>query len=80
MVYHRDTISASRENRWIDEDTRLSGLKKVIVDDYESFLRNNPQLKILIPGEPDEIIKLEMVLKKRVRSQIPYNYFKTFFS
>ena len=79
MVYHGETISASRENRWIDEDCRLSGLRKVIIEDYETFLKENPQLKILIPGEPEEIARLEVVLKKQLGHMFHIIISKPFF-
>ena len=65
MIYHKGTISVSQENRWVDEDCRISGFKKVIIDDYESFIRDASPQKILIPGDPDYILELESVLREQ---------------
>ena len=79
MVYHGEAIYASRENQWIDEDCRLSGLRKVIIKDYERFLKENPQLKILIPGDPEEIARLEVILKKQLGHRFHIIISKPFF-
>jgi Cof subfamily protein (haloacid dehalogenase superfamily) len=64
-VYHQDTIYASRDGRWVEEDCRLSGFKKVIVEDFAAFIRESHPLKLLIQDDADIIARLEPQLKER---------------
>ncbi|MFI3257213.1 MAG: Cof-type HAD-IIB family hydrolase [Spirochaetales bacterium] len=64
-VYDSGTIYASDNSEWGDIDVKLSGLQKVIVDDYENFLHTGHQ-KIVVPGTPEVLTKLQSELKKDI--------------
>lgn len=64
-VYDSSTIYVPEDNEWARVDVKLSGLKMVVVEDYEKFLENEHP-KMLIPGEPETLLKLQDVLKKKL--------------
>lgn len=62
-VYTPDTIYYRQETRWTKLDVDLCGLKGQAVSDYDSFLEQG-FTKMLVPGEPSELLKLQEVLRK----------------
>ena len=61
-VYTPDTIYYREETKWTKLDVDLCGLKGNAVENYEDFL-NQGFTKMLIPGEPEELQKLQKILK-----------------
>ena len=61
-VYTPDTIYYSEETKWTKLDVDLCGLKGKTVENYEDFLQQG-FTKMLIPGEPEELQKLQKILK-----------------
>lgn len=61
-VYDASTIYAPIDNEWIRIDTKLSGLNLSIVPDFEQFLTQGFP-KMVIPGEPEVLQKLQTELK-----------------
>jgi len=68
QVYDSSTIYAPSDNEWVHIDLKLSGLKKQLVPDYEEFLAKGHQ-KIVVPGEPDTLLKLQAELKNDIGDQ-----------
>ena len=62
-VYTPDTIYYSQETKWTKLDVDMCGLKGAEVQDYEEFLKKG-FTKMLIPGEPSELLKLQDILRK----------------
>ena len=62
-VYTPDTIYYREETKWTKLDVDLCGLKGKAVENYEDFL-NQGFTKMLIPGEPEELQKLQKRQKK----------------
>ncbi len=62
-VYTPDTIFYREETKWTKLDVDLCGLKGQIVEDYDSFLKT-PFTKMLVPGEPELLQKLQAELRK----------------
>ncbi len=62
-VYTPDTIYYSQETKWTRLDVDMCGLKGAEVQDYEEFLKKG-FTKMLIPGEPSELLKLQDILRK----------------
>ena len=62
-VYTSDTIYYREETKWTKLDVDLCGLKGQIVEDYDSFLKT-PFTKMLVPGEPELLQKLQTELRK----------------
>lgn len=61
-VYTPDTIYYPEYNEWTKLDVDLCGLKGVEVEDYKSLLKN-PFTKMLVPGEPEKLLKLQDELR-----------------
>ena len=61
-VYTPDTIYYREATKWTKLDVDLCGLKGVAVDDYEDFLRKG-FTKMLIPGEPEQLLELQKTLR-----------------
>ena len=62
-VYTPDTIFYREETKWTKLDVDLCGLKGQVVEDYDSFLKT-PFTKMLVPGEPELLQKLQTELRK----------------
>lgn len=64
-VYNSSTIFVPEDNKWTRVDVNLSGLEMQIVPDYETFLlKGHP--KMVIPGEPEQILSLQKELKTAI--------------
>lgn len=61
-VYDASTIYVSFKNEYADRDQKLTGLNQIIVENYETFL-GKEQLKMVIPGEPELLQKIQKQLK-----------------
>lgn len=61
-VYTPDTIFYREETKWTKLDVDLCGLKGQVVEDYDSFLKT-PFTKMLVPGEPELLQKLQTELR-----------------
>lgn len=62
-VYTPDTIYYREETKWTKLDVDLCGLKGAVVDDYDQFLKQG-FTKMLVPGEPEVLLKLQKVLRE----------------
>lgn len=61
-VYTPDTIYYEKETKWTKLDVDLCGLKGKEVENYEEFLKQG-FTKMLVPGEPEELQKLQTTLR-----------------
>ena len=61
-VYTPDTIYYREETEWTKMDVDLCGLKGAAVDDYDDFLKRG-FTKMLVPGEPAELLELQKELR-----------------
>ena len=61
-VYTPDTIYYSKETKWTRLDIDMCGLKGAEVENYEDFLKQG-FTKMLIPGEPSDLLKLQDKLR-----------------
>ncbi|MBR6296255.1 MAG: Cof-type HAD-IIB family hydrolase [Treponema sp.] len=61
-VYEPDTIHTEEETEWTRLDSDLCHIRLNVVPDYETFLKQG-FVKMLIPGDPDLLQKLQAVLK-----------------
>lgn len=61
-VYTPDTIYYPEYNEWTKLDVDLCGLKGVVVEDYDALLEQ-PFVKMLVPGEPEKLLKLQDQLR-----------------
>lgn len=62
-IYTPDTIFYAKETKWTRLDVDLCHLKGEVVKDYKKLLEKG-SCKMLIPGEPEELIILQEKLKK----------------
>lgn len=62
-VYTPDTIYYEKETKWTKLDVDLCGLKGQEVENYKEFLKQG-FTKMLVPGEPELLLKVQEVLKK----------------
>lgn len=67
-VYTPDTIYYRKETKWTKLDVDLCGLKGAKVDDYENFLKTG-FTKMLVPGEPEELLKLQKILRDEFKER-----------
>ncbi len=65
IIYHDGKIVSDLKTPWVEVDSRLSGLPIEIVDDFASFVRENPPLKLLIEDDAKIIQRLLPVLRER---------------
>jgi Cof subfamily protein (haloacid dehalogenase superfamily) len=68
QIYHGPKAYTNREDPWAKKDFQLTGLEKVVVPEYEPFLRATRPVKLLIPGHPDAIRKLQQELREVFRN------------
>ncbi len=69
-VYVGNTACVSRDDPWVDEDCRCSGLQKRVVPEYEQFLRSIGEVpKLLIPADPQRLPALQQRLRQRLGSE-----------
>lgn len=64
-VYDPATIYTPKDNKWAQVDVKLSGLKMSVVHDFKSFLRKGHP-KMVVPGEPNQILALHNKLKAAI--------------
>lgn len=62
-VYTSDTIYFAERTKWTMLDVEMCGLKSEVVENYRDFLTQG-FTKMLIPGEPSELQKLQQILKE----------------
>lgn len=67
-VYTPDTIYYRKETKWTRLDVDLCGLKGQEVQDYENFLQQG-FTKMLIPGQPEELLKLQTILRQEFKER-----------
>ena len=67
-VYTPDTIYYREETKWTKLDVDLCGLKGGKVENYEEFLKTG-FTKMLIPGEPSELLKLQKILRDEFKER-----------
>lgn len=68
-VYSPDTIFYEEETKWTKLDVDLCHVKGKVIDNYEDFLKKGNFPKMLIPGEPEKLLKLQDKLKKELKNQ-----------
>ena len=61
-VYTHDTVFFAERTKWTMLDADMCGLKDSVVENYPDFLSQG-FTKMLIPGEPAEMLKLQKILK-----------------
>ncbi len=64
-VYDESTVYVPFENKWTDIEISLSSLNLEVKKDYVAFLQQDHP-KMVIPGEPDEIAKLEKIVRDTI--------------
>ena len=77
-VYTPDTIYYNKETKWTKLDVDLCGLKGAEVPDYENFLQKG-FTKMLIPGEPADLLKLQDILRSEFGKEAVIFTSKPFF-
>ncbi len=68
-IYSPDTIFYREETKWTRLDVDLCGLKGCVVENYDDFIKTHKTPKMLIPGEPELLLKLQSVLKSELGSK-----------
>ena len=64
-VYTADTVYFAERTKWTMLDADMCGLKSEVVENYGDFLTQG-FTKMLIPGEPEELQKLQQILKEEL--------------
>lgn len=67
-VYTPDVIYYGEETKWTRLDVDLCGLKGEVVPNYKDFLKK-PFMKMLVPGEPELLLKLQETLRQEFASR-----------
>ena len=78
QTYKDDTIYVSFRNEYTDLDCELTGMVQEVVENYKEHLTIAP-VKLLIPGDPKELIKVESLLKDMFRGRTNIYRSKPFF-
>ena len=64
-VYNDNTIFVPYEDFWTERDKNLTSLNMEVVEDYDNFLEKGFP-KIVVPGNPEDISRLQDVLIKKM--------------
>lgn len=67
-VYNPTTIFTSQDNKWTQVDVGLTGLHLEVVQDFPSLLRQGHP-KMVIPGEPEVLLRLQDELREKIGSR-----------
>lgn len=67
-VYNPTTIFTAQDNKWTQIDVGLTGLHMEVVPDFPALLRQGHP-KMVIPGEPEVLIRLQDELRERIGSR-----------
>lgn len=67
-VYTPDTIYYREATKWTKLDVDLCGLKGVAVSNYDDFIKQG-FTKMLIPGEPEQLLELQKILRDEFGSR-----------
>ena len=65
QVYEDSYIYVPKENAWTEWDTKLSGLKMCVIDDYEYFLEKGFP-KMVVPGDPGVLQNFQKELQELI--------------
>lgn len=78
QVYEDDVIYVSRRNEFADQDTKLTGFRQVVVENFRGMIAAG-QLKLVIPGDPMLLRPLETILKTYIGDQVTIFTSKPYF-
>lgn len=67
-VYNPTTIFTSQDNKWTQVDVGLTGLQLEVVQDFPGLLRQGHP-KMVIPGEPEVLLRLQDELREKIGSR-----------
>ena len=67
-VYNPTTIFTAQDNKWTQIDVGLTGLHMEVVPDFPALLRQGHP-KMVIPGEPEVLLRLQDELRERIGSR-----------
>lgn len=67
-VYNPTTIFTPQDNKWTQIDVELTGLHMEVVPDFPALLRQGHP-KMVIPGEPEVLLRLQDELRERIGSR-----------
>lgn len=67
-VYNPTTIFTAQDNKWTQIDVGLTGLHMEVVPDFPALLRQGHP-KMVIPGEPEVLLRLQDGLRERIGSR-----------
>ena len=67
-VYNPTTVFTARDNKWTQIDVGLTGLHMEVVADFPQLLRQGHP-KMVIPGEPEALLKLQDQLREKIGSR-----------
>ena len=67
-VYNPTTIFTTQDNKWTQVDVGLTGLQMEVVPDFPALLRKGHP-KMVIPGEPDVLLRLQDELREKIGSR-----------
>lgn len=68
-VYSPDTIFFREETEWTRLDAELCGLRTETVADFHSFIKSGSFPKLLVPGDPEILQKVQSELKSEFGSR-----------
>lgn len=67
-VYNPTTVFTSQDNKWTHVDVGLTGLQMEVVPDFPALLRKGHP-KMVIPGEPEVLLRLQDELREKIGSR-----------
>ncbi|MBO7175195.1 MAG: HAD family phosphatase [Spirochaetaceae bacterium] len=67
-VYNPTTVFTSQDNKWTQVDVGLTGLQMEVVPDFPALLRKGHP-KMVIPGEPEVLLRLQDELREKIGSR-----------
>jgi hypothetical protein len=78
-IYRGRSVYVDRDNSWTDIDCSLSGLTKKIVPDFAKTLAEEPPVKMVVPGDPKVLEKVQAELTEMFGDTLTIFTSKPFF-
>ena len=78
QIYEKDTMYVSRHNEFTGYDEKLTGLRQVVVEHFQTMLEGGCH-KLLIPGDPVLLVPLQSLLHTYLGDEVTVFTSKPYF-
>jgi Cof subfamily protein (haloacid dehalogenase superfamily) len=78
QIYETDTMYVSRHNEFSGYDQKLTGLRQVVVENFQSLISGGCH-KLLVPGEPALLVSLQSLFRTYLGDEVTLFTSKPYF-